>query len=120
MAPTVAQIFHNAQRDITFKLRACFRTRVPANVEVTAADNARGQNRSKQTKLNTRSRESVRLGDAWDDYLGKCHSTNGKATTRKDLESLGIRLSYRRRREGPRKGRVHALAERILRCPGHQ
>ena len=31
------QIFHNAQRDITFKLRACCRTRVPANVE----DNSR-------------------------------------------------------------------------------
>ena len=63
-------------------------------MKITAADNARGQNRSKQTKLNTRSQESVRLGDAWDDYLGKCHSSNGKATTRKDLESLGIRLSY--------------------------
>ena len=31
------QIFHNAQRDITFKLRACCRTRVRSNVE----DNSR-------------------------------------------------------------------------------
>jgi len=38
--------------------------------------------------------KSMRLGDAFDDYLIKSHSSAGKATTRKDLEPLGIRMAY--------------------------